>query len=442
LHKSSGAVAIIASLIAACGGGGGGGSAPPPPPPPPPPPETIPLALTSANYSLAAELTVDVAEAVLQFAQLASDAADQLQANLQNPGTIACPNGGTLELTFTDSNADGVLNSGDSIQASYHDCYQSSVNDVINGDLTLKTGEAAATMSMDAAPSYAFELQFPAPFTVGSTGSASTVSGSLAVGILRDSFTTTLGAASTAADDLNIAVVANGKNYSEAPRSLVLHKKLDYSAATYELRLAMVYRSQALGGQVTLATRDYVGGYFNTYPIIGLFDLAGAAPNTVELRVGGQYVIPGNEQSTAELSTDGFQTIASSQVTPWASFTAGFLWWEPLSYPGVYPNGYAPQSMDIITPQLALLFTRPVNQGIRPANLPIYFQYSVPVSGSSPQIATLSPIAPAGLDVPVTVSYQGARVVVTPAQALQPGTYSLSTDGVGPFPVTLLFTAQ
>ena len=317
MHKSSGAVAIIASLIAACGGGGGGGSAPPPPPPPPPPPETIPLALTSANYSLAAELTVDVAEAVLQFAQLASDAADQLQANLQNPGTIACPNGGTLELTFTDSNADGVLNSGDSIQASYHDCYQSSVNDVINGDLTLKVGEAAATMSMDAAPSYAFELQFPAPFTVGSTGSASTVSGSLAVGILRDSLTTTLGAASTAADDLNIAVVANGKNYSEAPRSLVLHKKLDYSAATYELRLAMVYRSQALGGQVALATRDYVGGYFNTYPIIGLFDLAGAAPNTVELRVGGQYVIPGNEQSTAELSTDGFQTIESSQITPW-----------------------------------------------------------------------------------------------------------------------------
>jgi hypothetical protein len=169
----------------------------------------------------------------------------------------------------------------------------------------------------------------------------------------------------------------------------------------------------------------------------------GAAPSVARLRVGGQYVIPGNDQSTVDLSSDNFQTLISSQISPWASFIEGFLWWEPLSYPSVFPNGYAPLSLNVVTPQAALLFTRPVNQGTRPVNLPIYLQYNVPIASAPAQFAMLSPVSPAGPNIPVSLSFQGARLVVTPQQPLQSGTmYDLSMDAVGPTIVDLQFTAQ
>jgi hypothetical protein len=441
------APAIIASLLAACGGGGGSAPAITPPTPPPsapsPPPETIPVTLDSKNFALAAQLTVSVAEAVLQLGMLATDAADQVWASPHSSGSVPCLNGGTLDLAFTDSNADGLLNNGDTIRASFHQCYQSSVNDVVNGDLTVTLAAAAVTASLDGEPSYALDLQFVSPFTLGAGESQSTVSGDITVSLVRDSLTTTLGVASGASDNLNISVVVNGTTYTEAPRSLKLNKKLDYSAATVELRLAMVYQSQALGGQMTLTTQDYLGGYFNTYPTIGFFNVAGAAPNVARLRAGGQFVIPGNDQSTVDLSSDSFQTLISSQISPWASFTEGFLWWEPLSYPSVFPNGYAPLSLNVVTPQPALLFTRPVNQGTRPINLPIYLQYNVPIASVPAQFVMLSPVTPAGPNIPVSLSFQGARLVVTPQQPLQPGTiYDLSMDAVGPTIVSLQFTAQ
>lgn len=205
----------------------------------------------------------------------------------------------------------------------------------------------------------------------------------------------------------------------------------------------MTYRSQALGGMVILTTPDYMGGFFNTYPTIGWFDMAGATPNTARLRVGGAYVIPGNEQSTINLSADNFQTDLASQTYAWASFTAGFFWWEPLSYPGVYPNGYAPQSLSTITPFPALLFTRPVSGGVWPANLPIYLQYNVPVTNSSSTTALLYPVTPAGPDVPVTLSFQGARVVATPQQPLHSGTtYSFNLTSSNPAAIINQFTVQ
>jgi hypothetical protein len=410
---------------------------------PPPPPESIPIALDSKNFAPATQLTVTVAEAVLQLGMLATDAADQVWASPHSSGSVPCLNGGTLDLTFTDSNSDGQLNNGDTIRASFHQCYQSSVNDLVNGDVVVTLAAAAATASLDGEPSYTLNLQLVSPFTLGTGESQSTVSGDILVNLVRDSLTTILGVASSAADNLNISVVVNGTTYTEAPRSLQLNKKLDYGAATVELRLAMVYRSQALGGQMTLTTQDYVGGYFNTYPTIGFFNAAGAAPNVARLRVGGQYVIPGNDQSTVDLSSDGFQTLISSQISPWASFIEGFLWWEPLSYPSVFPNGYAPLSLNVVTPQAALLFTRPVNQGTRPVNLPIYLQYNVPIANAPAQFVMLSPVTPAGPDIPVSLSFQGARLVVTPQQPLQPGTiYDLSMDAVGPTIVSLQFTAQ
>jgi hypothetical protein len=414
---------------------------PPPSGTTPPPVETIPVALDSKNFALAAELTVTVAEGVLQLGMLATDSADQARVNAQT--SIPCVNGGTVDLSFIDANTDGQLNSGDVVHATFHHCYQSSVNDVVDGDLTLTLGAAAVTTSLDGEPSYAGDLQFIAPFTLGAGTSPTTVSGAVKVSLVRDSLTMTLGVASSASDNLNISVVVNGTTYNEAPRSLQLNKKLDFSAATVELRLAMVEQSQALGGQLTLTTQDYLGAYFNTYPTIGSFNVAGAAPNVARLRVGGQTVIPGNDQSTVDLSADGFQTLVSSQMSPWASFTEGFLWWEPLSNPSVYPNGYAPLSLNTVTPQPALLFSRPVNQGIRNVDLPIYFQYSVPIASAPAQSVMMSPVSPPGPNIPVSLSFQGARLIVTPQLPLQPGTmYLVSLEDVGPTLVNLQFTAQ
>lgn len=57
-----------------------------------------------------------------------------------------------------------------------------------------------------------------------------------------------------------------------------------------------------------------MGGFFNTFPTIGELDITGAAPNATVLRVGGTYVIPGNDQSTIHLSADNFQMYLASQV--------------------------------------------------------------------------------------------------------------------------------
>jgi Bacterial Ig-like domain len=193
----------------------------------------------------------------------------------------------------------------------------------------------------------------------------------------------------------------------------------------------MIYRSQVLGGSVTLSTPDFVGGFFDYYPIIGLFDIAGAAPNAARLMTGGATVIPGNEQSTAYLSSDNFQTSMASQVVLWSAYTAGFLWWEPLGYPGVYPNGYASQSQSTVTPFPEVLFTRPIDGGSWPAALPLFVQYNAPVPDSSSTTASLIAVAPAGGSVQLTLSFQGARVIATPQQPLQPGTiysFNLTSD--------------
>lgn len=435
---------LLVATVTSCGGGGGNSGSPAATsaPPAPPPAETIPLVLTTNNYGPATELTASVAEAVLQLGQLASDAIDQLRANPQNSMALPCVNGGTLDLVLTDNNADGIPNAGDSVHATYHNCFQASVDDAVNGDFTASLAAAPSTVSMDDQPSYVLNLQFGASFALGAAPSTTAFSGNLAVSFTRDSLTTTLAAASSTADDLNFTVVQNGKTYVEAPRSLLLTKKIDYAGAVFELRLAMTYRSMALGGMVILTTPDYMGGFFNTYPTIGWFDMAGAAPNTTRLRVGGAYVIPGNEQSTIDLSADNFQTNLASQTYAWASFTEGFLWWEPLSYPGVFPNGYAPQSLTTVTPFPALLFTRPVNGGVWPATLPIYMQYNVPVASLSSASALLYPVTPAGPDVPVTLSVQGARIIATPQQALQSGTnYSFNFTSSSPAAM-INFTVQ
>jgi hypothetical protein len=365
---------------------------------------------------------VTVAEAVLQLAQLAADAVDQMRANPQNSTALPCPNGGTLDLTLTDNNADGIPNDGDSVHATYHNCFQSSVDDVADGDVTVSLAAAPSTVSMDNQPSYVLNLQFGPSFVLGVAPSTTTISGTLAVGLTRDSLTTTLAATSGASDDLSFSLVQNGTTYVEAPRSLQLSKKLDYSSANFGLTLAMTYRSQVLGGTLTLTTPQSVEGFFNYYPIIGWFDIAGAAPNATRVMVGGATVIPGNEQSTIHLSADNFQSDTTSEVSAWATFTAGFLWWEPLAYPGVYPNGYAPQSQSTVTPFPAVLFTRPVNNGMWPAALPIFVQYNTPVPNSPTPTASLFSVTPTSAGVPVTVSVQGARIVVTPQQPLQPGT--------------------
>ena len=113
------------------------------------------------------------------------------------------------------------------------------------------------------------------------------------------------------------------------------------------------------------------------------------------------------------------------------------------SYPGIYPNGYAPQSLNGVTPQPALLFTRPPNQGTRSVNLPIYLQYNVPIASAPAQSVLLLPVSPAGPSIRVNLSFQGARLVVTPQQPLQPGTiYTLSLEAVGPTLLNLQFAAQ
>jgi hypothetical protein len=441
LRRSSMALAALA--LTDCGGGGGGASTPVPSPPPPPPADTVPFALTTANYGPATELVATVSEAVLQIGQLATDAVDAVLAQPPSLTGIPCANGGTFDLAFTDKNGDGIPNSGDSIQATYHNCFQSSIDDVVNGELSLSLGAAAASVSMDGQPSYSLSLQFGTAFAVGSPP-ATGVSGSLAVSLVRDSLTTTLGTSSSTADNLNLSVAVNGKTYVEGPRRLAFTKKLDYSSATYDLDLAMTYQSQALSGSLTLTTPASMSGFFNTYPIIGGFEIAGAAPNATSLVVGGTYVIPGNDQSTITLSADNFQTTAASQINEWASFTLGFMWWDPLSYPGVYPNGYAPQSLSTVTPFPAELFMRPVASATWPANLPIFVQYNVPVPNpSGPLVATLTPVSPAGASVPVTTSIQGARIVVTPQQALQSGTtYSFSLDPPIGGAIMSQFTAQ
>jgi hypothetical protein len=316
------------------------------------------------------------------------------------------------------------------------------VDDVVNGGLVLVLAAAATTVSMDTEPSYAMTLQLTVPFTIGLSPNQLTVTGDLVVRLVRDALTTTLTVASGAADNLAISLSQNGRTFVEAPRGVQLERKLDYSSARYELRLALTHQSQALGGMLTLSTPAFVSGVFSYYPIMGEFRVAGATPNIARLITGtSPNVGVGGSQSIVSLSADNFQTSSGTQGVAWASFIGGFFWWEPISYPAVFANGYPPNQQTNSSPPRTLLFKRPENGGTWPRALPMYIQYASPVSTVPTPYVNLFDVS-TRIGASLTPSIQGARVVVTPPQPLVAGTTYDLTVSVGGSTEMTQFTAR
>ena len=420
--RAIGAIGVASLLLVGCGGGSGSGSSSSQVSPPPAP-ETVPFKLTGANMRATGELAVSFSEALLQVTQLVIDAIDQTRINQIAASTTICENGARANYTLTDQNNDGVPNAGDAIRVSYFSCYQSSIDDVANGDLVITLTNPASTTGWDGAKSYAATVQFQSGFGIGGLP----IHGTLNVAAIRDGFKSTATATSTAADDWSVVARINGVDYVEAAKSVQVSKLIDYIAARTYPSLSLTYQSQVLGGSLTINTKPTLplSSYIGTYPDQGLIDITGANQDLLRFV---PRVFPGNSTNDVYLYLAGnTQVTAVAQTTDsWSNFVSGFMWWDPRVQPTVMSQGYLSKELDLS--DLSVLFSQPAQVGALIIDPPYYIQFSHQLDQTkllpTPTLTTSNSTV-----IPVSMGVIGARVTIFPQQTLTRGDlYTLTFD--------------
>ena len=82
----------------------------------PPPPASTQLALDALNYQGAVQTALETVDAAFAYAKLGADVADRLfNTSLIVPPALRCPVSGTVSITHTDRNRDGMLNLDDTV---------------------------------------------------------------------------------------------------------------------------------------------------------------------------------------------------------------------------------------------------------------------------------------------------------------------------------------
>jgi len=135
-------LAVLFTVVAACGGGGGSDSATPPfVPPPPPPPSSGGTLLIGSDTVDAIALGIVMVEGSLQLAQTVVDGV--LDYMKQDGGPVLdCPNaGGSKSAIHTDSDGNLFLSAGDILTITYSNCYESAVDDVVDGTIAISISE-------------------------------------------------------------------------------------------------------------------------------------------------------------------------------------------------------------------------------------------------------------------------------------------------------------
>ena len=148
-------------IIAACGGGGGGGQSPLPPPPPPTNDTTFGTLAINANNADLIGVGLSLAEGTLAFAQTAINAVITYAGD--GLPTRSCGNTGTLGIVHQDNDSSFDISSGDVINITFTDCFDSIVDGIANGVINISVsgfslGADSASLAGDLDTTGAFTL--------------------------------------------------------------------------------------------------------------------------------------------------------------------------------------------------------------------------------------------------------------------------------------------
>jgi hypothetical protein len=411
---------VAASALLACGGGGGDAGGPVIAPPPPP--ETVALAITASNAKDAVTLPAAAGAATLQLGEMVADVARLTATKSSSSFGEPCPSGGSVDVVLTDTDQNRRPTSGDTLRATFRNCYAIALDDIVNGEVNFVL-EAPASGADEA---YSGTATFSSGFSVGATGAQETVevAGAIRIEWRLETLQTILRVTAAAQDNLQLIGVAQATRLVERVRAPQLSKTLRYDFARHVIRIGLTYESQALRGRVDLSTSQDITGYLNVYPDQGRFLAAGSAGRQVELAVISSGGVPsGTSEGRLRADIDGNGSFEVDTFASWSEVTDGYLWWEPISRPDIRSAGYETQLLS--QTGFGFLFTKP--------DSPISVQPQIVIqltreleSATAVQLTFVGPTDGVAARIPTTTTINGARVIVAPLQQLEHGrTYLL-----------------
>jgi hypothetical protein len=403
-------VALSAGVwLTACGGaGGGGGPASSSDPPPAIVTREVPLALAPSNLMDTTTFSLLYGETALIFGQLAHD---WVAAVAIGNRSTACEGGGSNVLQLTDRDGNGRPSTGDLITVTLVNCYLRTLDDPLDGSLSIELTTPANTDVLEAGTiTLGSRLLLPGTPEIRFDGA------------LRYEYRMTrLASSLRVMSGANPFAVVIGGGRREDITAIDVRKDIQRDKARTLNWLNLRVASDILGGSVQISTGKPFSSWLDTLPDEGQLTIAGAGAQAMTARVGGigsALLELSLGSATANLTLRGLAT--------------GYLWWAAgITAPGPDKQGYetkdpAQQRFQVLAlPTLALkqkanVFTWQLSKPAEATSVPLtaILQMNTTRDGSAPWAQT---------SVISDVVAEGALITVTPRETLQPGaSYTLS----------------
>lgn len=315
------------AILAGCGGGGGdegGGSAPPAGP-------GEPLVITGANYvavaqeslssstyvsdasSLATGAQTADAQVLLAFAraQTAQLGTRFSQARSQVTGvtqtfTEACPNGGSISISITDANDNGLPDAGDSMSIAATQCGLDGT--VYSGRLLLAINSLTGNY-----PAYPYALSITLGFEqLTAQSPAATVTGNGTIGMTESVMSSTEGLFSLQAPSFSQSSTYGSVTYSRTLTGYELATSVQGVESSTTVK-GTVSSSAWESKSVTLATASpFVRYGLDLYPSSGQATATGANGSRVRITVLS------NASVSIELDADGDGSYEEATTRSWS----------------------------------------------------------------------------------------------------------------------------
>lgn len=403
----------LAFLLSACGGGGGASSPAMPPVTPPAASAETPLLLTASNAAPAPILAFSAGAAALGTAQMAIDWAGRFSASATQ--SKPCLGSGTQSATFSDSDANGQVSAGDKLSVTYVACYSKELEGVIDGTMNVTFAAPGNGQQL------AGTISFAAGFGDHSTTPREDLAGSLR---FEHSVTPISRLLRVHSDTQPFVMVYSDASQTKKERITALELQHDLRIDTARATTSMRYRlaSDLLGGSLDVSTPTPWRSWFDTYPDAGELLLTGANNSKASLRAKLQ---PSTDHLSILLGDTVLETVPA--------LGTGFLWssgaWQP-------KNASLEQyTIKQDLPSGFQLLTAPDTSKLAPAGA-LTWTYTRTLDTPQLHNALFRQHGNDPVDIPATISTNGAILTITPSSQLRAGaTYNLTFDNVQISPI-------
>lgn len=361
----------------------------------------------------------------LIWGQFVKDWTAQLLSQGGSSLTQDCPLGGQQTLNLLDKDNNRIVSAGDQIQVTLSACHEYMVDSAMSGTITLDL------LTDPQVSSRLWRVTVPETFVLitDPDGSSLRAGGRFQVAWSQQADQESLSV--TPSDDapLTYAYTLASK---ETPRDVVsryeLTKVTDYAADRYLLALQLDVASALMGGSLTLRSTHPLAGYLNHTPDAGLVTLQGANGGAVTLGPDTALAAPGYVYSILRAAAAPGAGDAENQAL-WKDIASDLLWWAGqdlpsyLARPAISSSAVGAAS---VVPELSDLQPRStaVGQSFH-IQLSRAFQPDVALQAVLTPMASVdgdgSRTAWGATSVAADLTWNGARLTLTPSQALMHG---------------------